>query len=30
MFINTDENVTIKIKNETITNSSTQKLLGVL
>ena len=30
MFINTDENVTIKIKNETNTNSSTQKLLGVL
>ena len=28
--INTDENVKIKIKNETITNSSNQKLLGIL
>ena len=26
----TDENVTLKVKNETITNSSNQKLLGTL
>ena len=26
MLINTDENVTLKIKNETITNKSNQKL----
>ena len=30
LLINTDENVTLKIKNETITISSNQKLLGVL
>ena len=30
LLINTDENVTLKIKNETITNSSNQKLLGML
>ena len=29
-YINTDENVALKIKNETITNSSNQKLLGIL
>ena len=28
--INTDENVSLKIKNKTITNSSNEKLLGVL
>ena len=28
--MNTNENVTLKIKNETITNSSNQKLLGIL
>ena len=30
LLINTDENVALKIKNETITNSSNVKLLGVL
>ena len=30
LLINTDENVTLKMKNETITNSSNQKLLGIL
>ena len=30
LLINTDENVTLKIKNETITNNSNQKLLGIL
>ena len=30
LFINTDENVALKIKNETITNSSNEKLLGIL
>ena len=30
LLINTDENVALKIKNETITNSSNEKLLGVL
>ena len=30
LFINTDENVALKIKNEFITNSSNQKLLGIL
>ena len=30
LLINTDENVTLKIKNETITNSSNQKLLVIL
>ena len=30
LLINTDENVTLKITNETITNSSNQKLLGKL
>ena len=30
LLINTDENVTLKIKNETINNSSNQKLLGIL
>ena len=27
---NTDENVALKIKNETVTNSFNQKLLGIL
>ena len=30
LLINTDENVTLKIKNETITSSSNEKLLGIL
>ena len=30
LLINTDENVALKIKNETITNSSNQKLFGIL
>ena len=30
LLINTDENVALKIKNGTITNSSNQKLLGIL
>ena len=30
LLINTDENVALKIKNETITNSSNEKLLGTL
>ena len=30
LFINADENVALKIKNETITNSSNEKLLGIL
>ena len=30
LLINTDENVALKIKNEFITNSSNQKLLGIL
>ena len=30
MIINTDENVTLKIKNEVNTNNSNQKLLGIL
>ena len=30
MLINADENVALKIKNETVTNSSNQKLLGIL
>ena len=30
LLINTDENVASKIKNETITNSSNEKLLGML
>ena len=30
LLINTDKNVSLKIKNETITNSSNEKLLGVL
>ena len=30
LLINTDENVALKIKNETITNSSNQELLGIL
>ena len=30
LLINTDENVTLKFKNETINNSSNQKLLGIL
>ena len=30
LLINTDKNVTLKTKNETITNSSNQKLLGIL
>ena len=30
LLINTDENVALKIKNETITNSSNEKLLGIL
>ena len=30
LLINTDENVALKIKNETITSSSNQKLLGIL
>ena len=30
VLINTDENVALKIKNETITNSSNQELLGIL
>ena len=29
-FLNTDENVALKIKNETTTNSSSEKLLGIL
>ena len=29
LFINTDENVALKIKNETITNNSNKKLLGI-
>ena len=29
-LINTDENVALKIKNETVTNSSNEKLLGIL
>ena len=29
LLINTDENVALKIKNETSTNSSNQKLLGI-
>ena len=30
LLINTDENVASKIKNQTITNSSNEKLLGIL
>ena len=30
LLINTDENVALKIKNEAITNSSNQKLVGIL
>ena len=30
LLINTDENAALKIKNETITNSSNEKLLGIL
>ena len=30
LLINTDENFALKIKNETITNSSNEKLLGIL
>ena len=30
LLVNTDENVTLKVKNETVTNSSNQKLLGIL
>ena len=30
MLINTDKNVALKTKNETITNSSKEKLLGIL
>ena len=30
LLINTDENVALKIKNETITTSSNEKLLGIL
>ena len=30
LLINTAENVALKIKNETITNSSNEKLLGIL
>ena len=30
LLINTDENIALKIKNETITNSSNEKLLGIL
>ena len=30
LLINTDENVTLKTKNETITYNSNQKLLGML
>ena len=30
LIINADENVALKIKNETITNSSNEKLLGIL
>ena len=30
LLINADENVASKIKNQTITNSSTEKLLGIL
>ena len=30
MIINTDENVTLKIKSEVNTNNSNQKLLGIL
>ena len=30
LLINTDENFALKIKNKTITNSSNQKLLGIL
>ena len=30
LHVNTDENVVLKIKNETITKSSDQKLLGIL
>ena len=30
LLINTDENITLKIKNEFITNSSNKKLLGIL
>ena len=30
LLINTDENVALKIKNETITNNSNEKLLGIL
>ena len=30
LLINTDESVALKIKNETVTNSSNQKLLGIL
>ena len=30
LLINTDENIALKIKNETVTNSSNQKLLGIL
>ena len=30
MLINTDENVALKVKNESITNSSNEKLLGIL
>ena len=30
LLINTDENITLKNKNETITNSSNQNLLGIL
>ena len=30
LLVNTDENVTLKIKNETITYNSNQKMLGML
>ena len=30
LLLNIDENIALKIKNETITNSSNQKLLGIL
>ena len=30
LLINTDKNVVLKIKNETITNNSNEKLFGIL
>ena len=30
LLINTNENITLRIKNQTITNSSNRKLLGIL